>query len=492
MCIALQNDFTQTNHRLLCNAHGTVFLFSCDFKTNYSCFYSIVPLQRSIGNIEVDDIRENDEAHDWLNMLENNVLDVATLSEVKNLIISRCKLTTIDDMSQNDLIKQTHDFIEKSSSTVFGRKFRASIVSTIFNSVYNIDANLSTNTNGLLTAHTSAIELDNKMDNKMLHTIKATLKQMCKQGCLFHYVPLLHQFDVVPEDIQEHMEELTTEEKFERHYQTEMDDDIEQLIKSAIVSLHHPYEKSEPTKRHLADVISNCTRKQFKGGYRMPPEVQETSKESGVSKICVHYEGLSNELFKKHVENRQNFIKSKNQSTIKLGYTKPVKDFISQFGKGVTVETSGSSDLESSDKEQIKCFLREYGKYKSKLRVTPSTTIKDRQDNILPSRNEALEEWMTAKTMSILPFPFMTFFLPLNTLNNAVPMTIQGFNNRCLDMNIISTPKEGCHSFKETITGEKQGFFDSKLSVVFFKQVTAVSSYSLLHIHILFINITIC
>jgi hypothetical protein len=51
--------------------------------------------------------------------------------------------------------------------------------------------------------------------------------------------------------------------------------------------------------------------------------------------------------------------------------------------------------------------------------------------------NAALETWMTTN----LPFPFMTLFLPLNASNNYVLITIQGFNNRCLDMHQITRPK---------------------------------------------------
>jgi hypothetical protein len=286
------------------------------------------------------------------------------------------------------------------------------------------------------------------------------------------------------------MEDLTIEEKFAKHYQTEMDNDIDQLIKTAILSINHPYEESEATKKYLTDSIHHAAKHHKTVSLEIPPEVQQDSVVSGVLRLTKQYEALANKLFKKNMGFRQEFIKHKRRSVSvdKLAFSKNVKQFISQFGKGVTTDTSTLEGHNATDKIQIEDFLKEYGRYRSKRRSTPSNAIKARQDNILPSRNESLEEWMTTKSMSLLPFPFMTFFLPLNTLNNAVPMTIQGFNNRCLDMNIISTPKEGFHSFKETITGEKQGFFDSKLSVVFFKQVTAVSLYSVLNMHIICIQ----
>jgi hypothetical protein len=445
-----------------------------------------VYIQRSIGHIDVDHVRVDNETHDWLNMLENNELNVATLSMVKAAILSRCKLPNNTEMSQNELISQTHAFINNSANTVFGKRFRANIITTIFNSVYNVDANLTCTTHGVLVAHTSAIEIDDKMYPKMLHDIKAILKQMCTHGSPYHYTPLVPEVDVVPENVYDHMEDFTIEEKFAKHYQKEMDNDIDQLIKAAIVSIHHPYEESEATKQYLIDSIHHAAKNHESTRLQVPPEVQQDSDKSGVLRLTTQYEDLANALFKKKMGFRQQFIKHKKSTLVdKVAFSKNVKQFISQFGQGVTTDTSTLEGHNATDKIQIQRFLTEYGRHRSKRRSISSNAIKVRQDNILPSRNESLEEWMTTKSKSLLPFPFMVFFLPLNTLNNAVPMTIQGFNNRCLDMNIISTPKEGFHSFKETITGQKQGFFDSKLSVVFFKQVSAVSLYSELNMHII-------
>eukprot|EP00978_Attheya_sp_CCMP212_P009226 scaffold21800_cov31-Attheya_sp.AAC.1 len=158
----------------------------------------------------------------------------------------------------------------------------------------------------------------------------------------------------------------------------------------------------------------------------MPPEVQHDSGKSGVLRLTIQYEDLANELFKKNMGFRQAFIKHKQRTSVdKVAFSKNVKQFISQFSKGVTTDTSTLEGHNATDKIQIQRFLTEYGRYRSKRRSIPSNTIKARQDNILPSRNESLEEWMTTKSKSLLPFPVMIFFLPLNTLNNAVPMTVQ-------------------------------------------------------------------
>jgi hypothetical protein len=121
-----------------------------------------------------------------------------------------------------------------------------------------------------------------------------------------------------------------------------------------------------------------------------------------------------------------------------------------------------------NNRESVCFFLQQYGRYVNKTWITPLTQVKERQD-ILPSMNGAVETWMTTELKYNLPMSIMALFLPLNAENNSVPITVHGFNNRSIDMHQISTPRQGWHSFDETIKGEKQGSFDAKITVSFFQ-----------------------
>jgi hypothetical protein len=454
-----------------------------DMQCQSLCFYlthtktmrtkSIIMLQISIGAIPIPD---KDPDFQWMWMLRNVMVDDVSMNILRPMLVKRCKLTLGNTISQDDLIPYVNDFLKENHKQTFGKHFRAEIICTLLNYAFrddDIKFDIES-TNNLIVLSDENVGSDAIMINIMLAMV-----DMQRPFHPYIYQSLRHNIDIeVDNNNPLHMgEELDRDDKLARLYLSEQDSDLEQLINTATIQLRGSKEEAEMIKPFLREAITQSFSQNdlFSNNLIMPKEIALIARRNNVDTIIEQYKSLAHILFQQMTRSRNDFTKlMKKDEKYQTRCAKPVKLFVVDFCKGENRDFAIDSDLCQTDKDTISLFLFQYGQHLHDTRLTPSSTIKERQD-ILPSMNAALEKWMTIESKSILPFPFMTLFLPLYASNNSVPITIQGFNNRCIDMHRITRAKEGWHSFEETIKGKKQGSFDSKLTVSFFKQVKAVS-----------------
>jgi hypothetical protein len=419
-------------------------------------------------------IPEKDPDNLWLTMFRNVMVDEDTMLVLAPILNKRFKFKVEDNKTQNEFIVSINDYVDQKKG-LFGKQFRAQVTCVILCNVFRDDDIFleAENTGANLTALSPIMGGHDVMMNKIITAVR----EMYVPYRPYIHTPIQIQVDPLqPENNDENMEELTPEEKLQRLYLTEFDCDMDTLILSAKLQLKAPYHENNVVINYIIDAITDAFKPSSIQPLDMKTPLRNMPCANLVERIIDTYYHKAKNILTKHVKLRTAFVKAmKNGDSGHLLKTKAVKIFLADFANGMNQCVSTMIHATHNERISMRYCMLEYGKSVNTARITPVSEIENRQ-NILPNMNVAMESWMTTELKSNLPIPIMALFLPLNEKNNSVPITVHGFNNRSIDMHRISTPKQGWHSFDETIKGVKQGSFDAKLTVSFFKQMETVSS----------------